>query len=325
MKQNYLPNRFSLLADIGGTNTRVALSDGTQIIETSIERFRNAEFSDLETILKCYIASHDNVDCKGACVAVAGPVRDRIATMTNLNWTIDPDSVARATGAETVSVLNDLQAQGHALGYLDKTSLKPIIQGEQAGPNAAKLVVGIGTGFNAAAVYDTAAGRLVTPSECGHMTLPARSDTDIALSRHVEKEHGFPGVEDVVSGRGLERIYAWLASDSASQHNTSAADIMAALAAGTDPLAEKSVQTFCRLLGAAVGDLALVHLPFGGIYLVGGVARAMLPYLTTHGFHAAFRDKGRFSTFVDTFEITAIEDDYAALIGCAQHLSHLMD
>lgn len=325
MTTEYAPNRFSLLADIGGTNTRVALCEGVDIVESSIQRFRNAEYPDLGVVLKSYIAANGNVDCMGACVAAAGPVRDRVATMTNLNWTIDPDSVAQATGAETVSVLNDLQAQGHALGHLKQAFLRTIVKGQDAGPNAAKLVVGIGTGFNAAAVFDTAAGRLVTPSECGHMTLPARADGDLRLSRYVERAHGFPGVEDVVSGRGLERIYAWLASENNQELTKSAASIMAAVEAGNDPLAEQSVQSFCRLLGAVVGDLSLVHLPFGGIYLVGGVARAMVPYLRTHGFHDAFRDKGRFSTFVDTFAITAIEDDYAALIGCAQHLSHLMD
>ena len=77
------------------------------------------------------------------------------------------------------------------------------------------------------------------------------------------------------------------------------------------------------LLGRVAGDLALVHLPFQGLYLIGGVARAFSPYFAK-GFTTAFRDKGRFSDFMDDFPVYIIEDDYAALEGCADHLGALM-
>jgi glucokinase len=328
MTQTFAANSYSLLADIGGTNTRVALSKGSEIIEATAKRFRNAEFSGLDGVLEAFLADAGGVDCLGACVAVAGPVADGVATLTNLDWTIDRDLVARATGAEVVSILNDLQAQGHCLGHLNSQALRPVLAGQpatQAGPqDAAKLVVGIGTGFNAAVVHDTAAGRLVTASECGHITLPARDEEDLRLSRNLAKVHGFAGVEDALSGRGLERVYAFHTSENTEQSSKDAATIMAAAADSSDPAALKTVETFCRLLGTVVGDFALVHLPFGGISLVGGVARAMTPYLMSHGFNTAFRDKGRFAPFVDAFPVTVIEDDYAALIGCAHHLTDLM-
>ncbi|MFZ1726109.1 MAG: glucokinase, partial [Albidovulum sp.] len=86
------------------------------------------------------------------------------------------------------------------------------------------------------------------------------------------------------------------------------------------PLATASGRAFVRLLGAVAGDLALTHLPFGGIYLIGGVARAFAPYLEPFGFAEAFRDKGRFSGFMRDFPVTVIEDDFAALAGCAVYL-----
>ena len=68
------------------------------------------------------------------------------------------------------------------------------------------------------------------------------------------------------------------------------------------------------------GNLSLIHLPFGGVYLSGGVARAFKPYLDQFGFDTAFRDKGRFAGFMSNFTVHVIEDDYAALTGCAAHL-----
>ena len=80
---------------------------------------------------------------------------------------------------------------------------------------------------------------------------------------------------------------------------------------------------FTRILGTVSGNLALVHLPFGGVYLVGGVARHVAPFLEPFGFVDAFRDKGRFAGFMQNFAVTVVEDDYAALTGAAAHLRDL--
>ncbi len=72
------------------------------------------------------------------------------------------------------------------------------------------------------------------------------------------------------------------------------------------------------------GNLALQNLPFGGLYLIGGVARSVSPWFDRFGFAAAFRDKGRFTSFMDSFPVHLVTDDYAALTGCAGHLTEQM-
>lgn len=315
----HAPNTLSLVADIGGTNTRVALADGREVLPDTVRRYRNADHAGLEIVLRLYL-EEEEVDPKAACVAVAGPVHDGRAEMTNLDWTIDAETVGRATRAERVSILNDLQAQGHALGFLSAAHIRTILPPPGAASGTTKLVIGVGTGFNCAPVFDLPAGRAVMPSECGHITLPARDEGDIALLRHVAEQHGFPSVEDVLSGRGVERLYRWVSARNGTPQEATAADVMAACEAGTDPAAAESVRIFARMLGAVAGNLALIHLPFGGVYLVGGVARAMAPYLAGHGFADAFRDKGRFADFMENFGVAVIEDDYAALTGSAASL-----
>ena len=312
---------YSLVADVGGTNTRVALADGETLLPETIRRFKNAEYAGLETVIRTYIEAEDNVDCKGAAVAVAGPVRDGKGVLTNLDWAIDRETIARATQAETVAVLNDLQAQGHAIGRLLAENVATVVGGPDGAPNAASLVIGVGTGFNAAPVYDTGTGRYVPPSESGHANLPIRTEAELRLCEFVATAHGFPAVEDVLSGRGLERLYRWHANEAGTPAEKSAADIMAACDRGDDLIALETVAVFIRILGRVVGNLALIHLPFGGIYLVGGVSRAMMPHFATFGFSDAFRDKGRFAGFMQNFAVHVVEDDYAALIGLSSHLS----
>jgi len=320
----HAPNTLSLVADIGGTNTRVALADGTRLLPDTIRRYRNAGYAGLETVLREYVATEGDVNAKAACVAVAGPVRDGRGTLTNLDWTIDKPTLQRATGAETVSILNDLQAQGHALGHVDPDNIRSIVPGADAGPQAAQLVIGIGTGFNMAPVLDPDTGRIVTPSESGHANLPIRNARELALCEFVSTAHGFPAVEDVLSGRGLERVYAFLGQEASDPREAQAKDIMAACADGSDARAVQAAKMFTRLLGTVAGNLALIQLPFGGIYLVGGVARAFAPYLNDFGFTDAFRDKGRFAGFMNNFAVNVIEDDYAALTGSANHLVALL-
>ncbi|SOB98310.1 glucokinase [Rhodobacter sp. JA431] len=313
------PNRYTLLADIGGTNTRVALADHGRLLPETIKRYANAGRPALEPILADYMDTEGVRDLAGACVAAAGPVRDGVAHMTNLSWVIKDSAIAEVTKAETVAVLNDLQAQGHALGYLAEGAVRDVVAGAEALPGSSQLVVGVGTGFNAAPVHEAPGGRIVAASECGHVTLPTVTDEDIRLMRFVEEVHGFAAVEDVLSGRGLERVFAFVAREAGQEKTLPAAQVMEEITART-PLGCETARIFIRLLGAVVGDLALIHLPFGGIHLCGGVARAFAPLLEEFGFAAALRAKGRFAEFLEAFPVRMIEDDYAALSGCAAYI-----
>ncbi len=316
---------LALLADIGGTNTRVALADGAAVRKGSIQRFSNIEYADLGAVLTRYLADAGAGAVDGVCVAAAGPVRDGVAVMTNLDWTIDGALLTRATGANRCAILNDLQAQGHALGFIAPQDLRSIIAGPQAA-GAAMLVVGVGTGMNAAPVHGTGSHRLVAPSECGHISMPVRTQTDFELAQFLSSTgphaHGFAGVEDVLAGRGLERLYAFVTAQAGAEQAIKAAEVMQRLAAGEDH-ARATARLYVAILGAELGNLALIHLPFGGIYLIGGVARAMSPYFDEMGLKAAFCDKGRFAEFMQNFSVQIVEDDYAALTGCAAYLDAL--
>jgi glucokinase len=306
-----------LLADVGGTNTRVALSRGAQVLPDSVRRYANRDFVNLAPVLERYRHDQCGAEPVGACVCVAGPVSGGSGRLTNLDWSIDEARLSQATGAQTCAILNDLQAQGHALGHLPADQCQPVVEAPQVA--GSRLVIGIGTGFNAAPVHDAPGGRFVPPCEAGHANLPVRTEADLRLATFVSTAHGFPAIEDVLSGRGLERIYGWLSHEAGATEEFTAAEIMAR--AETDPRAEATLRHFIRMMGTVAGNLSLIHLPLGGVYLVGGVARAMGPHLQAMGFAEAFRDKGRFSGFMANFPVTLVTDDFAALTGCAAFLA----
>ncbi len=310
---------LSLVADIGGTNTRVALARGAAVATETVTRFRNAEHDGIGDVITRYLEQTGTSDeaITGACVAMAGPVHDGVGTLTNLDWRIDKAVLADVLSAEKVAVLNDLQAQGHAIGHIAEADLQVVLPQPEVNENAAKLVIGLGTGFNACPVFDTGAGRFVPPSEAGHVSLPASIIELHPLLGELGDAMGYPSVEEALSGRGVSHLHRALHGETVEP-----SEILAQMGTG-DAKARATCGLYVRVLGEVAGNLALSHLPFGGIYIVGGVSRAFAPYLESCGFAEAFRAKGRFSDFMENFGVSVVSDDYAALTGCANHLSHL--
>ena len=317
-----------LLADIGGTNTRVALADGTDVRLGSIRRFPNADYmargQDIAHVLQDYLAQ-TGAAVTGVCVAAAGPVQDGVATMTNLDWVMDAAKLSAATGARKVAILNDLQAQGQALGHIPAENLRTVIDGPVK-PGAAMLVVGLGTGVNAAPVHSGTPGRVVPPSECGHVNMPVRTDEDFRLARFIETslaaqgEVPHAGVEEVLAGRGLANLHAFAAAEAGRPASLTSAEVLRALAAG-DPVAAHAARLYVHILGQTLADLALIHLPYGGIFLIGGMSRAMTPSFASLNLTAEFRESRRVDLLQKDFAVTVVEDDYAALTGCAAYLA----
>jgi len=297
----------------------VALARGPVVEHATVTRYANAEHADLSAVLARYLSERGVSDGQitGVCVAAAGPVHDGVADLTNLDWRIDRETLGQSLSADRVAVLNDLQAQGHAIGHIAEADLECIVPQPPVSDLAAKLVVGLGTGFNACPVFDTNNGRFVPPSEAGHVSLPACDGRMGELVAAMVRDFGFASVEEVLSGRGVSYLHKVLHGETAEPQL-----ILQHLSEG-DAAAVVTGRAFVEAMGTVVGDLALNHLPFGGIYLVGGVTRAFAPWLSPFGMAAAMQAKGRFSEFMTQFGVFVVKDDYAALTGCASHLDKL--
>lgn len=304
-----------LVADIGGTNTRLALADAEGVRTGSIRRFRNAGYPTFAALLEEYLRNEAISTCAGVCIAVAGPVRNDTVQMTNLGWELTRDALARLTGSPHVHFLNDLQAQGLALDAPGAHRQRTLLTAVDDPAATTRLVVGIGTGFNAAPVHRHAQGLFVPPSECGHIHLPRHDPDEAALADWLAAQHGIATVEEALCGRGLAAIHRFLGHAPLTPEA-----LVSALDAG-DEAACATGALYTKVLARVLADLALIHLPFGGIWLIGGTARAIGPHLAGFGLAGHFRAMGRQAALMESFSIHLLDDDYAALSGCAAWLS----
>ena len=87
--------------------------------------------------------------------------------------------------------------------------------------------------------------------------------------------------------------------------------------AATDPVCRQTVDRFLAIFGSAAGNLALTLHATGGVYLGGGLVRALREPLMNGVFQGAFGRKAPMHALLGNVPIHAIVNDHAALLGAA--------
>lgn len=313
-----------LVADIGGTNTRLGLAGPDGIETNTLRRFSNNDHVSFDRLTRTYLDQLNIVRCRSACLAVAAPVEADRVRLTNRDWLIDKAGVARAIGADDVHLLNDFEALGFSLDRLT-TQQAPHIAGPTNAPvpEGVRMVLGAGTGFNAAALRRNALGqRSVHAAECGHMTLPIETSSELLLRDHLAHGRGRASVERALSGQGVLEIHAWVCAQTGSPPaQLSAAEIVEQGVSGSNDTCRRTTEILVRFLARVAGDLVLAYLPLGGLYLSGGVTRACGALIASPLFWNEFTAKGRQSELMRSIPVHLVQDDNAALEGCLSALT----
>jgi glucokinase len=78
---------------------------------------------------------------------------------------------------------------------------------------------------------------------------------------------------------------------------------------------------FCAWLGDVAGDLALIYLARGGVYLAGDILLSILEILKRSRFRDRFENKGRGTGVVAQIPTFLIINKSPVLLGCARLLS----
>jgi glucokinase len=320
-----------LAGDVGGTKTILAIfdisADGLKCIKK--QQFSSSEYQKFTELLAIFLADVDCVEIKSVCIGVAGIVVDGLCETTNLPWILSSKDIGEHVNSQNVWLLNDLEAS--AWGLLDLPEhfffeLNPDAQRREG--NIA--VVAAGTGLGEAIIAWDGAEHHVIASEGGHVNFAPVNEQEIALLRYLlEKYPGHVSCERLISGDGLVNIYQFLKHINFAPTNSEteqqmllrdpAAVIGEAGVSGKDGLCVEAVKLFCRLYGSEAGNLALKCLPYGGVYLAGGIAAKILPVLEQGDFMRGFLAKGRCRTILQGISIKVCTNPEVALMGALSY------
>lgn len=305
-----------LVGDIGGTHTRLALADATATPLRLLDqaRYRNDAAGGIAALIDRFLAGRDRPAV--ACLAVAGPTDGQRVRLTNLDWEIDTDSLARTFGFASARLINDFEAVAWGIDALAPEHLATLQAGDPV-RHAPRLALGPGTGLGVAQSVWTDRGYRPLPGEGGHIAFAPVDDEQVALLRFLQARFGRVSVERLLSGPGIADLYAYCraASGRPVKRRREPAEVTAAALDGGDPAAVWAMRLFVRILGQTAGDLALVTGSRGGIYLAGGIPPLILPWLNEADFLAGFRAKGRFSGWMETVPVHVVTDPDVGLKG----------
>jgi glucokinase len=355
--------KLLLAGDIGGTKTILTLATAQASTEGAAptitthfeERYSSHDYFDLVPMVQTFLAAATQQlgyvpQPETACFAVAGPVVDDTSQLPNLSWTLDARDLEKVLGIAHVSLINDFAAVGYGVLGLTADDLRTLQAGSPRS-QAPIAIIGAGTGLGQGFLILQGDRYQVYPSEGGHSDFAPSNDLEFQLLRYLQDKHHLShvSVERVVSGQGIVAIYQFLRDSLGCDHPAvcnptpvgqivktweqevgkaektvdPAAAISAAAKENQDYLSDKTIQLFMEAYGAEAGNLALKLLPFGGLYIAGGIAAKNLDLMLDSNFLKTFAAKGRMNNLMTQIPIHVVLNPRVGLIGAVLKASRL--
>lgn len=306
-----------LVADVGGTNTRIALYDPQADEIRALKTYLNRDYHRFEQVIDAWLGAISEPQPNKACIAVAAAPSEDHVTMFNMDWSFSCSGIAKQFGFAKFHWINDFTAIAHALPYLGASQTQ-IMHAGTATTCSRFAAVGPGTGLGGAILESLDGRHYATACEPGHMGLSPASRFEMELFELLLGRYKGIYAELLTSGPGLQRLYEAICElRSAEVVNSSPEAISSAALSGKDAQCVLTLEMFCSLLGSACGDFLLANGAYGGLYLAGGIIPKIVPFLSTSGFHQRLCEKGNMREHLAKIPVYVITAEQPGLIGAS--------
>ncbi|WP_372338866.1 glucokinase [Mangrovibrevibacter kandeliae] len=306
-----------LIGDIGGTNARFALLTDTESEAAFHAVVRTADHPSIDAAILDAVYAASPLRPKSAVLAVAGPVDGDEIDLTNAAWVIRPLQMLTALGLEEIVVLNDFEAQALAVAALPAQSLQQLGPGAVQ-PSASRVVLGPGTGLGVAGLVQARGLWIPVAGEGGHVDFGPRTPRDEAIWPYLQPIEGRISAEQILCGRGLVNLYqAICQADGRKPDALAPAAVTEAALTGDDRQALEAVHLFASYLGRLAGDLALIFMARGGVYIGGGIFQRLLALVDPQAMRESFEDKAPHRHLLQDMPLFVVTEPLAALVGIA--------
>lgn len=317
----------NLVADIGGTNIRLAIAGSVNDI-AEIVTYQCEKFAHLIDVLRLYI-SQKQLDGKSinACLAIACPVDGDFISMTNLPWKFSQKELKAKLKLNSLTLINDYSAIALAIPYLNDDQKFKIGRGE-AVENSAISVCGPGTGLGVATLVSLDNKWHCVSGEGGHVDFAPVNELEVGIFSYILKIKQRVSYEQLLSGYGLEQIYQALIDmnhDSLRAENEKlSAEVISSRAINNScVICGQALEQFCQILGSFAGNLVLTANSLGGVYIAGGIVPRFIRFLAQSGFRERFETKGRLSALTQQTPTYVITETQPGLLGASAYLNQL--
>ena len=308
-----------LIGDIGGTNARFAILMDANAEPREFPILATADYPTIDEAIQAGVLDKTSLQPRSAILAVAGPIKGDEIDLTNCDWVIEPKAMIRDLGFENIVVINDFEAQALAAASLGPEFLDKVGGGEILA-SSSRVVLGPGTGLGVAGLVHARHTWYPVPGEGGHVDMGPRTPRDYELFPLYEPIEGRISAEQLLCGRGLMNIYRAVSrANGVEPVAANPAEVTSSWSDGSDPAAVEAIELFVTYLGRVAGDLAMVFMARGGVFLAGGIVQRIIPALNHPRFRQAFEDKAPHSAILRMIPTFVITHPLAALSGLAAY------
>ncbi len=308
-----------LIADVGGTNIRLALIELDSEKITNLKSFLCADYGSITDVIKEFL-NNTNTLIDQACIAIAGVVEHDWISMTNHQWEFSVSQTRKDLGLKNLHVINDYTGISMAVPHLNKNSKVKIGDGIplETKPIA---IFGPGTGLGVSHLIFHNNQWISLDGEGGHVDYASQDSREDHLIEFLRQQYGNVSAEMLISGPGLVNIYNGVNFFyKETPDDLTPEEITTRALKKTDRCCQETLSMFCRIMGSFAGNLALNLGTFGGVYIAGGIAPRIVDYLIQSDFRKRFETKGSFSDYVKKIPTYIITEPQPGLIGAGAYL-----
>ena len=273
----------SLLADLGATNARFAITEDGYSYQNPKE-LKISEYNSMGDLCIAYLASVNACNIRRGFIGVAAPVIGDVITFINCDLEFSQSELQSSLFPEGLKVVNDLALQAHAVNFLEEDELECIGKKflDARGP---RILVMPGTGLGMAGIVNEE----VVSTEAGHLNIPAKIKKE-SLDQIIEvfrnKRGRMPTFEDFLSGKGLNFFYCVLSD----QEECSLTNEEILSNYNTDAVCLEVKDSMNHLYAAYLRHIALAWGALGGVYLAGSITNSLLFDTDNNKFRQIFED-----------------------------------
>lgn len=314
---------FAIYADIGGTNSRIAMQMTESSAYEQVKIYPSVNFNEPSEVILQYLSDQNLDKPKHIAIAIACPITDDALKMANLHWTFSITETKKKIGVNSLYFINDFEALVLSLPHLMPDEQIKIGQGE-AVMNGAMTLIGPGTGVGVASLIHTGSRYQALPCEGGHVLYPPQDLEEIEIVKVIMQEHHIVSVEHLLSGgRGISNLIKAVAIVHGQPVPIwTPKELFEQCLIHKDKLAVEILSRYCAILGNVAGNLALTIGSRGGIYIGGGLVPRLGDFFIHSRFRECFENKDLAGYYVKTMPTIMVTAKYPALLGaqCALHL-----
>jgi len=333
-----LDNIF-FVADIGGTNSNFgicALFNKKLFLCNSFHApsQKIADYTRFIQLLLEHIATSHHREVRYGCIGAAGALMQERTWVkpTNLSTTIDTQAIQHATNLQELFLINDFEAVGLGIPYLEPDAIVTIRKGMPQ-PKSQQAAIGAGTGLGKVALLWDHDKHMYIPlsSEGGHADCSAQTETETSLFKFIQDEQktNCPvSWETVLSGNGLSRIYRFLGTHKNYQSTTIANEIQEtgfkpdriSHYAQQDQQCHDTFKFYKTFYARCAKNFALDALSLNGMYIAGGIAAHNINLFKEPEFYEEFTRCGKQKELLSNMPLYVIVDYNISLYGAAAYI-----